>query len=154
MTALSDILCDYYFQTRCSNKEVPLETFGVFEASTLDDCNACWLGQEEAETKNWRRIDQHTDNSVDTKYAPPSLAETPIVEPEIMIENTPMNLSDWRHPRDVRDNSAHYRMIVAEINMMRSNKIICPLRQRMYLPKRADEFEYRPSPLKQKVLAY
>lgn len=70
-----------------------------------------------------------------------------------MIENT-VNLSEWRHARDIRDNSAHYRMIVAEINMMRANKIICPLRQRMYLPKRTDEFESRPSPLKQQVLAY
>jgi hypothetical protein len=47
-----------------------------------------------------------------------------------------------RYMRDVRANPDHLRMIVAEMNMMRSRKIICPLRPRTYLQKRSDHFQY------------
>ncbi|KAG2179069.1 hypothetical protein INT43_001919 [Umbelopsis isabellina] len=47
-----------------------------------------------------------------------------------------------RYMRDIRANPDHLRMIVAEMNMMRSRKIICPLRPRTYLHKRTDHFQY------------
>ncbi|KAI8972027.1 hypothetical protein BDF20DRAFT_838294 [Mycotypha africana] len=53
----------------------------------------------------------------------------------------------YHHNRDVRANAAYLRIIVAEVNMMRSQKIVGPLRQRRVLPKRADRFIRRPSPL-------
>lgn len=46
-----------------------------------------------------------------------------------------------RYTRDIRANPDHLRMIVAEMNMMRSRKIVCPLRPRTYLHKRADHFQ-------------
>ncbi|ORZ02806.1 hypothetical protein BCR43DRAFT_482203 [Syncephalastrum racemosum] len=55
----------------------------------------------------------------------------------------------WKRPRDVRANPAHLRMIVAELNMMRANKIVCPLRTRSCLAKRNDEFSpHQASPLR------
>ncbi|KAI7900299.1 uncharacterized protein BX663DRAFT_518202 [Cokeromyces recurvatus] len=52
--------------------------------------------------------------------------------------------------RDIsRTNSAYLRIIVAEINMMRTEKIVCPLRHRGSLPPRIDLFQSSlPSPLK------
>ncbi|KAI9317685.1 hypothetical protein BX666DRAFT_1939829 [Dichotomocladium elegans] len=51
--------------------------------------------------------------------------------------------------RDLRVNGAHLRMIVAEANMMRADKIVGPLRPRGSLPKRSDEFlPSRRSPLR------
>ncbi|KAI8136782.1 hypothetical protein BJV82DRAFT_638167 [Fennellomyces sp. T-0311] len=52
-----------------------------------------------------------------------------------------------RPGREIRSNSAHLRMIAAELNMMRNNKIICPLRQRYHLPRRSDSFIIKSSPL-------
>ncbi|KAI8575723.1 hypothetical protein K450DRAFT_260508 [Umbelopsis ramanniana AG] len=46
-----------------------------------------------------------------------------------------------RYNRDIRANPDHLRMIVAEMNMMRSRKIVCPLRPRTYLHKRVDHFQ-------------
>jgi hypothetical protein len=53
-----------------------------------------------------------------------------------------------QHKRAIRSNSAHLRMVVAEVNMMRANKIICPLKPRGVLPARTDRFiPNSPSPL-------
>ncbi|KAI8067865.1 hypothetical protein BC940DRAFT_333430 [Gongronella butleri] len=56
--------------------------------------------------------------------------------------------------RQLRDNSDHLRMLVAEVNMMRSNKLICPLRQRAVLPERLDAFSHCKSPLRHSILAH
>ncbi|RUS12978.1 hypothetical protein BC938DRAFT_478232, partial [Jimgerdemannia flammicorona] len=45
-----------------------------------------------------------------------------------------------RYVRDVRGNPAHLRMITAEMNMMRSRKIVSPLKPRGWLPRRGDHF--------------
>ncbi|GAB5589032.1 hypothetical protein Unana1_03932 [Umbelopsis nana] len=59
-----------------------------------------------------------------------------------------------RYSRDIRANPDHLRMIVAEMNMMRSRKIVCPLRPRTYLQKRADHFQLdQSSPLRFELLA-
>jgi hypothetical protein len=59
-----------------------------------------------------------------------------------------------RYTRDIRANPDHLRMIVAEMNMMRSRKIICPLRPRTYLHKRSDHFQLdQTSPLRFELLA-
>lgn len=50
-------------------------------------------------------------------------------------------------PREIRSNTDYLRMIVAEVNMMRSQKIIGPLKQRRVLPKRLDPFIPKRSPL-------
>lgn len=58
-------------------------------------------------------------------------------------------LKHHHHARDIRVNSDHLRMIVAEANMMRAQKIVGPLRPRSYLPKRRDPFtSCRPSGLR------
>ncbi|OZJ05157.1 hypothetical protein BZG36_02231 [Bifiguratus adelaidae] len=41
-------------------------------------------------------------------------------------------------PRDLRTNSAHLRMITAELNMMRARKLVSPLKCRVWLPRRLD----------------
>ncbi|ORX58962.1 hypothetical protein DM01DRAFT_1381585 [Hesseltinella vesiculosa] len=40
--------------------------------------------------------------------------------------------------RDTRANPDHLRMIVAELNMIRHRKLMCPLRRRDFLPRRND----------------
>ncbi|KAH8555616.1 hypothetical protein BGW37DRAFT_142891 [Umbelopsis sp. PMI_123] len=57
------------------------------------------------------------------------------VSPEVKLA------SPSRYTRDIRANPDHLRMIVAEMNMMRSRKIVCPLRPRTYLHKRSDHFQ-------------
>ncbi|CAO3659317.1 unnamed protein product [Umbelopsis ramanniana] len=42
--------------------------------------------------------------------------------------------------RDIRANPDHLRMIVAELNMMRARKVMCPLKPRGFLPRRKDVF--------------
>ncbi|KAI8577947.1 hypothetical protein K450DRAFT_249176 [Umbelopsis ramanniana AG] len=42
--------------------------------------------------------------------------------------------------RDIRANPDHLRMIVAELNMMRARKVMCPLKPRGFLPRRKDIF--------------
>ncbi|SAM08022.1 hypothetical protein [Absidia glauca] len=59
------------------------------------------------------------------------------------------------HPhytRSLRENPDHLRMIVAEVNMMRVNKLISPLRPRAILLERLDPFiPCTPSPLKHSI---
>ncbi|KAI8096229.1 uncharacterized protein BX664DRAFT_323424 [Halteromyces radiatus] len=51
--------------------------------------------------------------------------------------------------RSLRENPDHLRMVVAEINMMRVNKLVSPLRPRAILLERSDPFiPCQPSPLK------
>ena len=58
-----------------------------------------------------------------------------------------------RPGREVRANGAHLRMIAAELNMMRANKIVCPLRPRYHLPRRIDQFvAMKSSPLRHDVV--
>ncbi|KAI8997352.1 hypothetical protein BDB01DRAFT_840709 [Pilobolus umbonatus] len=44
------------------------------------------------------------------------------------------------YTRDTRSNSDHLRIISAELNMMRSRKLLSPLKPRGFLPKRTDVF--------------
>ncbi|KAI8343871.1 hypothetical protein BC941DRAFT_407198 [Chlamydoabsidia padenii] len=56
------------------------------------------------------------------------------------------------YTRSVRENPDHLRMIVAEVNMMRVNKLISPLRPRAILLERPDPFiPCTPSPLKHSI---
>ncbi|KAI8877938.1 hypothetical protein K501DRAFT_337085 [Backusella circina FSU 941] len=124
--ALSTILCEYYVQRHTQEeedekpeKEVPLETFRTFEAFNMTE-NA------EEEEEGWfmgTPSPKQWVQVVDDNHAPVS-------------------------KRAIRTNSAHLRMLVAEVNMMRANKIICPLKPRGFLPARADLFiPNTPSPL-------
>lgn len=155
---LSDILCDHYVQTQMNPSssdsvimDVPLETFRMFEspnsttnknrtnnATSLYENYWITLDDEQA-AKEWKLIE--------TKY-PNELKEEKV---EIIVEEKQVTQEQdliARHARDIRANAAYLRMIVAEVNMMRSQKIVGPLRPRRVLPKRLDKFMHRPSPLK------
>jgi hypothetical protein len=145
---LSDILCDHYVQTQKNNPpslsdnndmvDVPLETFRMFEApptNTMTDDN--WMSIDELDTKEWKLIETKKDIIVQIKKEeniPP-------------VETDDVSLLAIYHTRDIRANAAYLRMIVAEVNMMRNQKIVGPLRPRRVLPKRLDSFMHRPSPL-------
>ncbi|CAO3652187.1 unnamed protein product [Cunninghamella echinulata] len=53
--------------------------------------------------------------------------------------------------RELRVNPDYLRMLVAEANMIRANKIIGSLRPRQYLPKRQDLICYSSTPLRQEL---
>ncbi|KAI8331436.1 hypothetical protein EDC96DRAFT_527142 [Choanephora cucurbitarum] len=130
--ALSDILCDHYVQTQQSHSSelinVPLETFRIFEAPPTEE--QYWM---ETTNREW--------TLVETLSKPSKRLQKPQA-PEKAVEPKPLC-----HDRDIRSNTAYLRMIVAEVNMMRSQKIVGPLRPRRVLPKRTDRFMPRPSPL-------
>jgi hypothetical protein len=137
--ALSDILCDHYVQTQMSpsssdddNVDVPLETFCIYEAPPAK--HQSWMLGSTIASKEWTLVETLSEKS---KRSLPK--EVPAKEPQL----------DHRqyHARDTRANAAYLRMIVAEVNMMRSQKIVGPLRPRRVLPKRSDRFMHRPSPL-------
>lgn len=54
-------------------------------------------------------------------------------EPRIDLQNNVIR-------RDIRANPDHLRIIVAELNMMRSRKVLYPLKPRNFLPRRKDIF--------------
>ncbi|KAI9472239.1 MAG: hypothetical protein EXX96DRAFT_583356 [Benjaminiella poitrasii] len=121
-TTMSEILCDHYVQKTTNKKDVPLETYRVFEASKGDDVyddESWFIWDNFQKTKEWIQI----------------MGEAPKREEK---------------RREIsRVNSAYFRMIVAEVNMMRADKIVRPLRQRGSLPPRADLFDSSiPSPLR------
>ncbi|KAI7868612.1 hypothetical protein BDF14DRAFT_1792123 [Spinellus fusiger] len=141
MTALSDILCDHYIQSMQSTdvlsltdslQEVPLETFGVFEAPlmALEHTSKEWSSWDMQTPKEWTRVDKQEEAPVDC------------VQP---LQDT---LQPHHHTRSLRANASHLRMIVAEVNMMRANKIVCPLKPRAFLAKRSDIFLIQPTPLR------
>ncbi|GAA5816893.1 hypothetical protein MFLAVUS_010428 [Mucor flavus] len=157
---LSDILCDHYVQTQMNNppsssdddivRDVPLETFRMFEApnsttsnSTTDNATSYenyWMTiEDEQATKEWKLIE--TKHPKELKQEQEKLQE--IVEKQVVKEKYVRVF----HARDTRANAAYLRMIVAEVNMMRSQKIVGPLRPRRVLAKRLDKFMHRPSPL-------
>ncbi|KAI8139539.1 hypothetical protein BJV82DRAFT_626481 [Fennellomyces sp. T-0311] len=134
--ALSDLLCDHYVQSQTEDdkKDVPLETFRMFEAPSPDD-DERWCVWESP--KHWTPIDDK--QPFDEK--PPLPPKKQAAPPE-----------HHRRVRDLRVNNAHLRMIVVEANMMRAQKIVGPLRPRGYLPKRLDPFvSNRPSCLRYPV---
>ncbi|KAG1054686.1 hypothetical protein G6F46_006686 [Rhizopus delemar] len=137
-TALSDILCDHYIQSKTQfnndTADVPLETFRIFEAPSVE--NDHWILKQKE--KEWTLVEQSE------KYA---------AKQELAKEEEQENeMNHHHHVRDIRTNSDYFRIIVAEVNMMRAQKIVGPLRQRRLLPKRSDSFEYRSSPLRHQVV--
>lgn len=68
-------------------------------------------------------------------------------------DHTPYSIHPHSHyTRSLRENPDHLRMIVAEVNMMRVNKLISPLRPRAILLERLDPFiPCTPSPLKHSI---
>ncbi|CAO3680693.1 unnamed protein product [Rhizopus stolonifer] len=132
---LSDILCDHYIQSKAEPNnplaDVPLETFRIFEAPSVEHDH--WIWQQE---KEWTLVEQSE------KYAN--------VKQELKEEQE--NEADHHcFTRDMRTNSDYFRIIVAEVNMMRANKIVGPLRPRRILAKRSDLFMPRSSCLKYQI---
>ncbi|KAI8349692.1 hypothetical protein BD560DRAFT_410183 [Blakeslea trispora] len=134
-TALSDILCDHYVQTNTtlfpslSDNElinVPLETFRIFEAPPTEE-QQYWLKSD----REWTLVETCSKPSKRSQKK----------------EKEKVQVAVYHHERDIRSNAAYLRMIVAEVNMMRSQKIVGPLRPRRVLPKRTDRFIQSPSPL-------
>lgn len=157
VSSLSEILCDHYVQKALNNKNneatsngVPLETYKVFEASRrgsgdsntgsfqlpdVDDDDDSWfIWDNMQDTKEWIQV---VDEEV---FLPKEEVTT-----EITLVEQPHN----KKVRSIRANPAHLRMIVLEVNMMRCDKIVGPLKSRGFLPARTDTFiSNQPSPLK------
>ncbi|KAI8066924.1 uncharacterized protein B0P05DRAFT_589674 [Gilbertella persicaria] len=142
---LSNILCDYYVQTQKNhqdnNSDVPLETYKMFEASypsycrsgsNADDDDESWfIGDNFQKTREWIQVVVDEELQLSTE-------KTAEASSTIEIKT-----------RSLRTNPAHLRMIIAEVNMMRSNKIVGPLKPRGFLAARTDIFKpCLPSPLK------
>lgn len=158
---LSEILCDHYVQTHTakhssSHKEpVPLETYKVFEASRR---NSTLSNHSSTDTLSASYNEQEEDDDDESWFIWDNLQKTrewiQVVDEELFLPKekvtTEVTIAEERKSRGVRANSAHLRMIVAEVNMMRVNKIVCPLRTRGSLPARKDTFEFgTSSPLSQ-----
>jgi hypothetical protein len=164
---LSDILCDHYVQTQMNNPpsasdviiDVPLETFRMFEAPPTtnitnagDTCSSTaattnsyeyWMTiDEQQSTRQWTLVEETNQIKQSATTAIEKEQEKEVVEEEKEADTTLQLYS-----RDIRANGAYLRMIVAEVNMMRSQKIVGPLRPRRVLPKRLDKFMHCPSPL-------
>lgn len=162
-TILSDLLCDHYIQStlRSNNnddhdekpRDVPLETFGIFEAPSPDEDEQWFVWQS---PKHWKPVaddprslkpseDDDDDDDVDDGSNHHNHHH--------QTRKKAAALKPARRVRDVRANCAHLRTIVAEANMMRAQKIVGPLRPRGYLPKRLDPFlPDRPSCLRREYL--
>ncbi|KAK4516326.1 uncharacterized protein ATC70_011296 [Mucor velutinosus] len=154
---LSEILCDHYVQTHSSNplnqEPVPLETYRVFEASRRNSASSHHSNSSDSLTSPNEDDDDDDDESW---FIWDSLQKTKewiqVVDEELFLPKekvtTEVTIAVQPKSRGIRANSAHLRMIVAEVNMMRANKIVCPLRARGSLPARLDAFTYNtPSPL-------
>lgn len=158
ISSLSGILCEHYVQktlnsnSESTNIDVPLETYKVFEAtrrrsssssgsnssvdlSEADDDDDSWfIWDNLQEVKEWIQV---VDEEV---FLPKETVTT-----EITLVEKPNN----RKSRGIRANPAHLRMIVLEVNMMRLNKIVGPLKSRGFLPVRSDTYvSNQSSPLK------
>lgn len=154
VSSLSEILCDHYVHKALKNSKatngVPLETYKVFEAlrrgssdsNTFpprqidddDDDDSWFIWDKMQETKEWTQV---VDEEV---FLPKEEVTT-----EIILVEQPNN----KKVRSMRANPAHLRMIVLEVNMMRSDKIVGPLKSRGFLPARTDTFiSNQSSPLK------
>lgn len=160
------------------NKGVPLETFRIFEAPSPDDDERwfAWksptdwtpiLDDEDEDEDTYdnqspsttqpslcmldgkmndmtRSNNDSTTTKHNTKSSSPRSSSSAKKKPK--KRHNPLK---HHHARDIRVNSDHLRMIVAEANMMRAQKIVGPLRPRSYLPKRLDPFtSCRPSSLR------
>ncbi|KAI9323154.1 hypothetical protein BX666DRAFT_1883818 [Dichotomocladium elegans] len=155
MAALSDILCDHYVQRHCQQEDVPLETFSVFESTSPPSADSLSWHSWEDLPKEWIRVNHFTeeehvgdDDCDEPATKTDEEARISSNDSDAASEETEVFLSS----REVRANAAHLRMIVAEINMMRADKIVCPLRPRAHLPRRTDSFVAgRPSPLRDQL---
>ncbi|KAI7888146.1 uncharacterized protein EV154DRAFT_605016 [Mucor mucedo] len=140
VSSLSEILCEHYVQKTLNsndemgNKDVPLETYKVFEASrktvslessTEEDDDESWFIWDNLQkTKEWIQV---VDEEL---FLPKEKVTTEITIATTVVEKA----------RSIRANPAHLRMIVAEVNMMRANKIVGPLKSRGFLTARTDKF--------------
>ena len=158
---LSDILCDHYVQAQLNKPpslsdnivtEVPLETFRVFEApnssitteGTANPIYDNWMSIDVLSTKEWKLIETKKEIQQKTNEIIVQTQKEEVITP---VETSEVSPDTMYRTRDIRANAAYLRIIVAEVNMMRSQKITGPLRPRRVLPKRLDSFVHRPSPL-------
>ncbi|ORZ14556.1 hypothetical protein BCR42DRAFT_417178 [Absidia repens] len=100
------------------------------------------LSMSEQDEKKDDCLPRTSDQRIVTNPNPTPSSVPPSPPPPIALNKS----------REPRVNSAHLRMLVAEVNMMRADKIVGPLRPRNYLPKRNDPIpsshcRLTPSPL-------
>ena len=161
---LSEILCDHYVQTHTAKhsssykESVPLETYKVFEASRRNSTLSNHSNTSILSASSYNEQEQEQDDDDESWFIWDNLQKTrewiQVVDEELFLPKekvtTEVTIAEEQKSRGIRANSAHLRMIVAEVNMMRANKIVCPLRTRGSLPARKDTFEFgTPSPLSQ-----
>ncbi|OAC99147.1 hypothetical protein MUCCIDRAFT_114325 [Mucor lusitanicus CBS 277.49] len=153
--------------------DVPLETFRIFEAPPQSSCasysssadgNQNWMIGSlllDEPPREWTLVEtlskqpkrlqprlQSQQSQKQQEKEQPGEEQKP--EEQVKVEEQQKDIvimNRYYHDRDTRANAAYLRMIVAEVNMMRSQKIVGPLRPRRVLPKRLDRFMHRPSPL-------
>ncbi|CEP09263.1 hypothetical protein [Parasitella parasitica] len=171
-TALSDILCEHYVQTQMnmpynSNNDdyidVPLETFCMYEAPSPSSSSSSAVDNNQSRSistllldeppKEWILVETLSKQPKRLQPKPQSqeqVKEEEVPDEQVKVEEQQKDIvimNRYYHDRDTRTNAAYLRMIVAEVNMMRAQKIVGPLRPRRVLPKRSDRFMHRPSPL-------
>ncbi|CAO3651128.1 unnamed protein product [Cunninghamella blakesleeana] len=100
---------------------------------------------------NYNNINHNNRNHIQGEVLPTNnIDELTLIEPySHPIQRT--SSPNIYTTRELRTNPDYLRMLVAEINMVRANKIVGSLRPRHYLPKRQDPIHYSPSLLRQEL---
>ncbi|CAO3590679.1 unnamed protein product [Absidia cylindrospora] len=115
-----------------------------------------WANWQKAwQGKQWVLSMSEQDEKKDDclpRTSSPDEDQREVVNPNPTPSSVPPSPIALNKSREPRVNSAHLRMLVAEVNMMRADKIVGPLRPRNYLPKRNDPIpsthcRLSPSPL-------
>ena len=138
ISSLSEILCEHYVK-KALNSNHQDSIISIETDMTSND----WCGSREntrEETKEWAQV---VDEEI---FLPKEEVTTEI----ILVEQPHL-----KKARGVRSNPAHLRMIVLEVNMMRCDKIVGPLKPRGFLRARSDPFvPHRISSLQSSITAF
>jgi hypothetical protein len=125
-----------------------LETYKVFEASRRRSSSS----SNRARLNDHRYNDDEDEDDDESWFIWDNLQKArewiQVVDEELFLPKEKVSAevtmtvesNNNRKPRGIRANPAHLRMIVAEVNMMRSDKIVGPLRPRGFLKARNDQF--------------
>lgn len=88
---------------------------------------------------SWSYITSSSSSLFNHTSSHRNVTEAPPCQPQAQQE-APMWTKTHCYVRDVRSNASEFRMLAAEVNMVRASKITRPLRNRHWLEKRPDTF--------------
>ncbi|KAI8330208.1 hypothetical protein BC941DRAFT_475768 [Chlamydoabsidia padenii] len=166
-STLSEILCDHYVQQQMMADEdcpslSPTSTTSSSETSMYSDDDfvvvepptthvplaTFRMFQEQLnDTEVQQDNNKNSNNNTLLENSWANWQETCLTKQWTLTGSVQLDFLQVIKLREPRINSAHLRMLVAEVNMMRADKIVGPLRPRNYLPKRSDSLSWSPSPL-------